>query len=96
MAASRLECWANILPAYNYEVKYWPTNKHGNVDALSKLPFDYDAHCTDDEVNDTICLLEQQQQQANHLPIKADDIQPLMAQFHPKFTTLRFMDGQHQ
>ena len=64
MAASRLQHGAIILSAYNYEVKYQPTDKHGNTDALSRLPLDIDAHCTDDDANDTVCLLEQQQ--VNH------------------------------
>ena len=38
MAASRLQLWAIILSAYNYEVKYQPSDKHGNADALSHLP----------------------------------------------------------
>ena len=48
MAASRLQRWAIILSAYNYEVKYQPTDKHGNADALSRSPLDSDADWIDD------------------------------------------------
>ena len=71
-AASRLQRWAIVLSAYNYEVKCQPSEKHGNADALSRLPLDKDEDCVDDP-DDTMCLLEQQQ--LNHLPIKATDIQ---------------------
>ena len=71
-AASRLQCWAIVLSAYNYEVKYQPSEKHGNADTLSRLPLDKDEDCVDDP-DDTVCLLEQQQ--LHHLPIKATDIQ---------------------
>ena len=71
-AASRLQRWAIVLSAYNYEVKYQPSEKHGNADALSRLPLDKTEDSVDDP-DDTVCLLEQQQ--LNHLPIKAADIQ---------------------
>ena len=72
MAASRLQRWAIILSAYNYEVKYQPSDKHGNADALSRLPLDSD-NLPIDDYEDTVCLLEQQQ--LTHLPIKVIDIQ---------------------
>ena len=71
-AASSLQRWAIVLSAYNYEVKYQPSEKHGNADALSCLPLDKAKDSVDDP-DDTVCLLEQQQ--LNHLPIKATDIQ---------------------
>ena len=72
MAASRLQWWAIILSAYNYEVKYQSSDKHGNADALSRLPLDSD-NLPIDDYEDTVCLLEQQQ--LTHLPIKVIDIQ---------------------
>ena len=48
------------------------SNKHGNADALSQLPLDTDEG-SNDEVTDTVCLLEQQQ--LSDLPIKVADIQ---------------------
>ena len=71
MVASRLQRWAITLSSYNYEVKYQVSSKHGNADALSRLPLQTDEGYKD-EALDTVCLLEQQQ--LNDLPIKATDI----------------------
>jgi transposase InsO family protein len=38
MAAARVQRWCVELSAYNYEVRYRPADKQGNVDALSRLP----------------------------------------------------------
>ena len=56
----------------NFWTWWQPSEKHGNADALSRLPLDKDEDCVDDPY-DTVCLLEQQQ--LNHLPIKTTDIQ---------------------
>ena len=58
MAVSKLQRWAITLSAYNYEVKYQPSDKHGNADALSRLPLDSD-NLSIDNYEDTVCLLEQ-------------------------------------
>lgn len=38
LAAARLQCWAIILSAYNYNICYKSTAEHGNADGLSRLP----------------------------------------------------------
>ena len=38
MAAARLQCWAIILSAYQYEIKFRSSSQHANADALSRLP----------------------------------------------------------
>ena len=38
MAAARLQRWALILSAYSYDIEFCPTERHGNVDGLSRLP----------------------------------------------------------
>ena len=38
LAAARLQRWAIILSAYQYEVEFRPTQQHGNADGLSRLP----------------------------------------------------------
>ena len=38
LAAARLQRWAIQLSAYNYEIKFRATDKHGNTDRLSRFP----------------------------------------------------------
>ena len=38
LAAARLQRWALILSAYNYKLKFKPTDEHSNADELSRLP----------------------------------------------------------
>ena len=38
LAAARMQRWAVILQAYNYQVEYRPSKEHANADALSRLP----------------------------------------------------------
>ena len=38
LAALRMQRWAIVLSAYNYQIEYRPTTAHGNADGLSRLP----------------------------------------------------------
>ena len=38
LAAARLQRWALILAAYNYQLEFRPTQSHSNADGLSRLP----------------------------------------------------------
>ena len=38
LAAARLQCWAVLLSAYNYQLEFKPTDLYGNADGLSRLP----------------------------------------------------------
>ena len=38
LAAARLQRWAWILSAYQYNIEFRPTGEHGNADGLSRLP----------------------------------------------------------
>ena len=38
LAAARLQCWAWILSAYTYDIKFRPTGEHSNADGLFCLP----------------------------------------------------------
>ena len=38
LAAARLQCWAILLSAYAYLIEYKTSAKHGNADALSRIP----------------------------------------------------------
>ena len=40
LAAARMQRWAVILQAYNYQVEYRSSAEHANADALSRLPCD--------------------------------------------------------
>ncbi|KAF6035044.1 hypothetical protein EB796_006640 [Bugula neritina] len=58
--AQRLQRWALTLMAFQYDIAYKKTSKHGNADALSRLPlgideqFDAAEHQEDMEVSHTI------------------------------------------
>ena len=34
LAAARLQRWAIMLSAYQYDIEFWPTHKYGNADCL--------------------------------------------------------------
>lgn len=38
VAAARMQRWALLLAAYNYDIEFRPTTTHCNADALSRLP----------------------------------------------------------
>ena len=38
LAAARMQRWALLLSAYDYDIVYRPTTAHGNADGLSRLP----------------------------------------------------------
>ena len=38
LAAARLQRWALLLSAYNYQLEFKPTEQHSNADGLSRLP----------------------------------------------------------
>ena len=38
LAAARLQRWAVVLSAYDYQIEYRSSAKHSNCDALSRLP----------------------------------------------------------
>ena len=43
LAAARLQRWAIILSAYQYDISFKSTQQHGNADCLSRLPLPSDA-----------------------------------------------------
>ena len=53
MIAARMQRWALTLSAYSYQIQFKPTQQHGNVDALSRLPCNVQ-HSTVDTLNFTV------------------------------------------
>ena len=66
LAAARLQRWALILTAYNYEIQFQPSTKHGNADGLSRLPL------PSKELEDTSPATLFNVLQVNTLPVNAD------------------------
>ena len=60
LAANRLARWALMLSQYDYTIEYRNTSKHGNADALSRLPAGPDVYFDgkeDERDIDTVCLI---------------------------------------
>ena len=46
LAAARLQRWAVLLSAYQYEIQFKPTEAHANADGLSRLPLPHQSDLT--------------------------------------------------
>ena len=69
LAAARMQRWALILAAYQYDIEYRATAKHANADCMSRLPLKNDNHLsTHDEVKQV------NQLQFDSLPINVEQI----------------------
>ena len=75
LAAARLQRWAIILSAYQYEVEFRATDKHANADCLSRLPLQITTE--EDAITKDASLFNLQQ--IERLPVKADKIAQLTA-----------------
>ena len=69
MAFPRIQWWALLLAAYNYELAYREGPKHGNADGLSRLPLS-DTVVEVPVPGETILLMDR----LEALPVCADDI----------------------
>ena len=56
MAASRIQRWAIVLSAYNYELIFKFGRKHGNSRSMSRLPFQSD-DCEESSVLENYVLM---------------------------------------
>ena len=72
LTAQRLQRWAITLMAYQFEIQYKPTSKHGNADGLSRIQFGFDP---------SFDRIEQQENaEISHTVQKAFDGLPLTSQ----------------
>ena len=69
LAAARLQRWAIILLAYQYEVECCATDKHTNTDCLSRLPLGV---TTEDAITKSASLFNLQQ--IDSVPVKSEKI----------------------
>ena len=69
VASPRIQRWALLLAAYNYELVYREGSKHGNTDGLSRLPLS-DTVVEVPVPGETIFLMDL----LEALPVCADDI----------------------
>jgi len=49
LAAAWIQRWAIMLSAYQYDIEFRPTHKHGNADCLSQLPLQNPAGTMQDD-----------------------------------------------
>ena len=68
LAAARLQRWAILLSAYQYDIEYRSTAKHANADFLSRLPLQIEKPEDVDEVRLVNIL------QIESLPLSAEQI----------------------
>ena len=72
LAAARLQRWAILLSAYNYDIQFKSTSTHANADGLSRLPIS-DTMTADQSVEVSLFNVAQ----INSLPITAQQIDRL-------------------
>ena len=70
LAAARLQRWAMLLSAYNYDIRYKSTSEHGNADCLSRLPLQTTTPSVDADAVATFTI-----GQVQALPVAFQDIQ---------------------
>ena len=87
LAVARLQRWALILTAYNYDIRFRPSNKHGNTDGLSRLPVPYK------DINDTSPATLFNVLQVNTLPVNSDLLKRATAVDPVLSKVLRYVQG---
>ena len=70
LAAARLQRWAIILSAYDYDIRYKSTTEHGNADGLSRLPLPTTLPSVDTTAASTFNI-----GQVQALPVTSEDIE---------------------
>ena len=72
LAAARLQRWALLLSANNYDIKYKSTDAHANADCLSRLPLQ---STSDQQLNGKAPISVFNVSQISALPVTSQDIQ---------------------
>ena len=92
LAAARLQRWALLLAAYQYEVEFKSTDKHGNAEGLSRLPLP-----TSPE-NSVLPVTQINLLQINSLPVKGDSSRLLLLQirYSPRFCGTPWKAGRRR
>ena len=57
MASARLQRWALLLSAYDYDIRYRPGKSHANADTFSRLPLSTTPTSTS-QPGETVLLFE--------------------------------------
>jgi len=57
LAANLLVRWALLLSQYNYIIEYRKTSRHGNAEALSRLPVGSDSPFDCEEIDDDFSVV---------------------------------------
>ena len=69
VASARIQRWAIFLMSYQYVIQYRSTTKHGNADALSRLPME--VHEEESKIN---IIAQLQLNQLEEIHISAEDV----------------------
>ena len=74
MTADRLLRWAIILSACDYQVRYQPTNLHGNAEGLLRLPISSTKEEGEEVAKEEMVLCAVEEEQLQCLPVQSKDI----------------------
>ena len=69
LAAARMQRWALLLAAYQYDIEYRSTAKHANADCMSRLPLKGNNHLSPHDK-----IKQVNQLQFDSLPVSAHQI----------------------
>ena len=74
ITAQRLQRWALTLMAYQYDIRYKPTNQHGNADGLSRLPKGPDPEFDELEIRENAEIVHAINMAFDGLPLTRNEI----------------------
>jgi len=74
LAAQRLQRWAITLRGYQYEIRYKPTDKHGNADGLSRLPCGADTQFDEAESAENADVIHAIYDELDRYPLNYKDV----------------------